>query len=115
MPILVNAETRVICQGITGAFGAVHTKGCCEYGTRMVGGVTPGKGGTRDPNGLAIFDTVERAVRETGASATMIFVPPGGAADAKTGPPSARKRRKRVGTRGAIPRGSIGERDTMAA
>ncbi len=82
MPILVNAETRVICQGITGAFGAVHTKGCFEYGTRMVGGVTPGKGGTKDPNGLPIFDTVEQAVRETGASATMIFVPPGGAADA---------------------------------
>ncbi len=82
MPILVNAETRVICQGITGAFGAVHTKGCFEYGTRMVGGVTPGKGGTKDPNGLPIFDTVEQAVRDTGANATMIFVPPGGAADA---------------------------------
>jgi succinyl-CoA synthetase alpha subunit len=82
MPILVNAETRVICQGITGAFGAVHTKGCFEYGTKMVGGVTPGKGGTKDPNGLPIFDTVEQAVRDTGASATMIFVPPGGAADA---------------------------------
>ncbi|MCC6230556.1 MAG: succinate--CoA ligase subunit alpha [Phycisphaerales bacterium] len=82
MPILINAETRVICQGITGAFGAVHTKGCFEYGTKMVGGVTPGKGGTKDPNGLPIFDTVEQAVRETGANATMIFVPPGGAADA---------------------------------
>ncbi len=82
MPILVNAETRVICQGITGAFGASHTKGCFNYGTRMVGGVTPGKGGGKDDNGLPIFDTVEQAVKATGADATMIFVPPAGAADA---------------------------------
>jgi succinyl-CoA synthetase alpha subunit len=82
MSILVNAGTRVICQGITGAFGAQHTKGCLLYGTKMVGGVTPGKGGTKDANGLPIFDTVEKAVRETGASATMIFVPPGLAGDA---------------------------------
>jgi hypothetical protein len=60
MAILVNADTRVICQGITGAFGAVHTKGCYDYGTKMVGGVTPGKGGTKDANGLPIFDTVAR-------------------------------------------------------
>lgn len=82
MAVLVNAATRVICQGITGAFGASHTKGCLHYGTRMVGGVTPGKGGTKDENGLPIFDTVEQAVRATGAEATMIFVPPGGAGDA---------------------------------
>jgi len=82
MSILVNAETRVICQGITGAFGAQHTRGCLHYGTRLVGGVTPGKGGTKDPNGLPIFDTVEAAVRATGATATMIFVPPAFAADA---------------------------------
>ncbi len=82
MAILVNSETRVICQGITGAFGAVHTKGCHTYGTKMVGGVTPGKGGTKDPNGLPIFDTVEQAVRATGADATMIFVPPAFAGDA---------------------------------
>jgi succinyl-CoA synthetase alpha subunit len=82
MPILVNAQTRVICQGITGAFGASHTRGCLHYGTRMVGGVTPGKGGQKDENGLPIFDTVEHAVRETGADATMIFVPPPFAADA---------------------------------
>jgi len=82
MAILVNSETRVICQGITGAFGAAHTKGCLHYGTKLVGGVTPGKGGTKDPNGLPIFDTVEQAVRETGATATMIFVPPPFAADA---------------------------------
>src|SRR5437762_2963277 len=82
MSILVTAETRVICQGITGAFGAQHTQGCLHYGTRLVGGVTPGKGGTKDANGLPVFDTVEKAVRETGATATMIFVPPGLAADA---------------------------------
>lgn len=82
MSVLVNAQTRVICQGITGSFGAVHTKGCFHYGTKMVGGVTPGRGGTKDENGLPIFDTVERAVRETGANATMIFVPPAFSADA---------------------------------
>ncbi|GIK19624.1 MAG: succinate--CoA ligase subunit alpha [Leptolyngbya sp. PLA2] len=82
MATLVNKDTRVICQGITGAFGAVHTRGCLHYGTRMVGGVTPGKGGTKDENALPIFDTVDKAVRETGADATMIFVPPAFAADA---------------------------------
>jgi succinyl-CoA synthetase alpha subunit len=82
MAILVSAQTRVICQGITGAFGASHTRGCLHYGTRMVGGVTPGKGGTKDENGLPIFDTVRAAVRATGAQATMIFVPPAFAADA---------------------------------
>ena len=82
MAILVNAETRVICQGITGAYGAQHTQGCLHYGTKLVGGVTPGKGGTKDANGLPVFDTVEKAVRETGATATMIFVPPGLAGDA---------------------------------
>jgi hypothetical protein len=60
MAILVDADTKVICQGITGSFGAVHTKGCLHYGTKMVGGVTPGKGGTKDANGLPIFDTVSR-------------------------------------------------------
>jgi succinyl-CoA synthetase alpha subunit len=82
MSILVKAETRVICQGITGAFGAQHTRGCHLYGTKMVGGVTPGKGGTKDANSLPIFDTVEQAVKATGATATMIFVPPGLAGDA---------------------------------
>jgi succinyl-CoA synthetase alpha subunit len=82
MSILINADTRVICQGITGAFGAQHTRGCYLYGTKMVGGVTPGKGGTKDANGLPIFDTVEQAVKATGADATMIFVPPGLAGDA---------------------------------
>jgi succinyl-CoA synthetase alpha subunit len=82
MAILVDANTKVICQGITGSFGAVHTKGCYLYGTKMAGGVTPGKGGTKDPNGLPIYDTVHAAVQATGATATMIFVPPPFAADA---------------------------------
>ena len=82
MSILVNGDTLVICQGITGSFGASHTKGCLDYGTRMVGGVTPGKGGQTDDNDLPIFDTVADAVTATGASATMIFVPPAFSADA---------------------------------
>ena len=82
MAILVNSNTRVICQGITGSAGAFHTKGCLDYGTKMVGGVTPGKGGTKDVNGLPIFDTVAQSVAATGADATMIFVPPPFAADA---------------------------------
>ncbi len=82
MSILVDANTKVLCQGITGAAGAFHTKGCLDYGTKVVGGVTPGKGGTRDPNGLPIFDTVAEAVAETGADATMIFVPAAFAGDA---------------------------------
>ena len=61
-----NHATKVICQGITGSAGAFHTKGCLDYGTKMVGGVTPGKGGQKDPNGLPIFDTVEQAVRGDG-------------------------------------------------
>ncbi len=81
MSILVNQETKVICQGITGGAGAFHTKGCLEYGTKMVGGVTPGKGG-QTVEGLPVFDTVEEAVAETGASATMIFVPAPFTADA---------------------------------
>ena len=83
MSILVNKNTRVICQGITGSGGgAFHTKGCLDYGTKMVGGTSPGKGGTKDTNGLPVFDTVDQAVRATGADATMIFVPPPFAADA---------------------------------
>jgi len=82
MPILIDASTKVICQGITGAFGAQHTRGCLHYGSKIVGGVTPGKGGSKDDNNLPIFDTVHRAVKTTGATATMIFVPPAFAADA---------------------------------
>ncbi|MBL1217893.1 MAG: succinate--CoA ligase subunit alpha [Planctomycetes bacterium] len=82
MSILVNGDTKVICQGITGSFGAFHTKGCLDYGTNVVGGVTPGKGGQKDANGLPIFNTVREAVKATGAEATMIFVPPAFSADA---------------------------------
>ncbi len=82
MSILINGSTKVICQGITGSAGAFHTKGCLDYGTNMVGGVTPGKGGAKDANGLPIFDTVADAVKATGATATMIFVPPPFAGDA---------------------------------
>ena len=76
MSILVDGTTKVLCQGITGASGAFHTKGCLDYGTRMVGGVTPGKGGQTDAHSLPIFNTVDDAVEATGADATMIFVPP---------------------------------------
>ncbi|HZZ73896.1 MAG TPA: succinate--CoA ligase subunit alpha [Pirellulales bacterium] len=81
MSILINKSTRVICQGITGKVGQFHTKGCKEYGTQMVGGVTPGKGGA-SVEGLPVFDTVYEAVQKTGADATMIFVPPPATADA---------------------------------
>jgi len=81
MSILINKDTRVICQGITGNVGEFHTRGCLEYGTQMVGGVTPGKGG-QEVAGLPVYDTVEEAKEQTGANATMIFVPPPFAADA---------------------------------
>ncbi len=81
MSILINSDTKVICQGITGSVGEFHTQGCLEYGTKMVGGVTPGKGG-QTVQGLPVFDTCEEAVKATGANATMIFVPPPFAADA---------------------------------
>ena len=81
MSILVNKNTRVLTQGITGATGQFHTKACKDYGTQMVAGVTPGKGGSAF-EGIPIFDSVERAVRETGANASVIYVPPPFAADA---------------------------------
>jgi succinyl-CoA synthetase alpha subunit len=81
MAILVNKQTRVLTQGITGATGQFHTTACKEYGTQMVGGVTPGKGGTRY-DGIPIFDTVAQAVAATAANATVIYVPPPFAADA---------------------------------
>src|SRR3989454_4844366 len=81
MSVLVNRATRVLTQGITGATGQLHTRLCREYGTQMVAGVTPGRGGT-DFEGIPIFDTVARAVCETGADASVIYVPPAGAADA---------------------------------
>ncbi|PHQ34204.1 succinate--CoA ligase subunit alpha [Rhodopirellula bahusiensis] len=81
MSILVDKNTKVICQGITGNAGKFHSLGCRDYGTQMVGGVTPGKGG-QDVEGIPVFDTVEEAVQKTGADATMIFVPPPFTADA---------------------------------
>ncbi len=81
MSILVNAGTRVLTQGITGATGRFHTRACQEYGTRMVAGVTPGKGGTSF-EGIPVFDSVEQAVQETAANASVIYVPPPFAADA---------------------------------
>jgi succinyl-CoA synthetase alpha subunit len=81
MAVLVDKNTRLIVQGITGKEGTFHAKGCAEYGTKVVGGVTPGKGGTTH-EGWPVFDTVEEAVEKTGANATVIFVPPPFAADA---------------------------------
>lgn len=81
MSILVNSNTRLICQGITGKAGAFHSEQCKAYGTNLVAGVTPGRGG-QTALGVPVFDTCSEAVRETKANATMIFVPPPGAADA---------------------------------
>ncbi len=81
MSILIDKNTKVITQGITGATGLFHAQGAREYGTQMVGGVTPGKGGT-SIDGFPIYDTVEEAVKATGANASVIYVPPIGAADA---------------------------------
>ena len=81
MSILIDSRTRVIVQGITGATGQFHTRACREYGTQIVGGVTPGRGGG-DLDGIPIFDTVEQAVAATSANATVVFVPPAFAADA---------------------------------
>src|SRR6202795_2079714 len=81
MAVLVDKNTRLIVQGITGKEGTFHAKGCAEYGTKIVGGVTPGKGGTTH-EGWPVFNTVADAVSATGANATVIFVPPPFAADA---------------------------------
>jgi succinyl-CoA synthetase alpha subunit len=87
MSILVDKSTRVICQGVTGKHGAFHTDQSLLYGTQFVGGVTPKKGGTtwtgeKSGKQLPVFNTVAEAVKATGATASMIFVPPGGAAAA---------------------------------
>lgn len=81
MSILVNKQTRVICQGFTGKQGSFHSEQCLAYGTRLVGGVTPGRGG-ESHLGLPVFNTCHDAVAETGAEATMIYVPAAFAADA---------------------------------
>ena len=80
MAILINKHTKVITQGITGSTGLFHAQGARDYGTQMVGGVTPGKGGTTI-DGFPVFDTVTDAVRQTGATASVIYVPPPFAAD----------------------------------
>lgn len=82
MSIWVDKNTKLIVQGITGSQGRFHARSCAEYGTHVVGGVTPGRGGQVLEEGFPVFDTVEEAVQKTGANATMIFVPPAGAADA---------------------------------
>lgn len=81
MSILIDRETRVLVQGITGSEGSFHTQRMLEYGTKVVGGITPGKGGTKI-FGLPVFNTVERAVKETGANASIVFVPAAFAPDA---------------------------------
>ncbi|MGB0714480.1 MAG: succinate--CoA ligase subunit alpha [Phycisphaerae bacterium] len=82
MSILVNKDTKIMCQGITGKAGAFHTAQCLDYGTKMVGGVSPGKGGTKSEHGLPVFNSCHDAVAGTGAEVSMIFVPAPFAADA---------------------------------
>ncbi len=81
MSVLVNQDTRLLVQGITGKSGSFHTQQCMEYGTNVVAGVTPGRGGERFEDQVPVFDTVAEARKETGCNATMVFVPPAFAAD----------------------------------
>jgi len=81
MSILVDKNTQLLCQGFTGKQATFHSQQCLDYGTRLVGGVTPGRGG-QEHLGLPVFNTVREAVRDTGATASMIYVPPPFAADA---------------------------------
>jgi succinyl-CoA synthetase alpha subunit len=82
MSILVNKDTRVVFQGITGEYGALHARGCLAYGTKIVAGVTPGRGGQKFEDKVPVYDTVAQAVKAEGADVSCIFVPPVGAADA---------------------------------
>ncbi|TMA21278.1 MAG: succinate--CoA ligase subunit alpha, partial [Deltaproteobacteria bacterium] len=82
MSILVNRNTRLVCQGITGSAGSFHSRQMLAYGTNLVAGVTPGKGGTKFEEKVPVFDTLAQAVRETRANASVIFVPPPFAGDA---------------------------------
>jgi succinyl-CoA synthetase alpha subunit len=82
MSVWVNSDTRVVVQGITGSAGSFHTRQMLEYGTKIVAGVTPGRGGQRFDDRVPVFDTMRQAVEATGADASVIFVPPPGAADA---------------------------------
>ena len=99
MSIWVGKDTRLLVQGLTGREGTFHALACREYGTQVVAGVTPGKGGTTH-EGIPVFDTVADAVRETGANASMIFVPPPFAADAIVEAADAGVARDRVHHRG---------------
>src|SRR5690349_11419580 len=82
MSILVNEKTRVLCQGITGSAGSFHTQQMLAYGTQLVAGMVPGKGGTKFEDKVPLFNTVADAVKETGCNTSVIFVPPPFAADA---------------------------------
>jgi succinyl-CoA synthetase alpha subunit len=82
MSILIDKNTRVVFQGITGEFGSQHARACLQYGTKLVAGVTPGKGGKKFDDKVPIFDTVEQSVKAEGVDVACIFVPPPGAADA---------------------------------
>src|SRR5256885_7619486 len=81
MPILIDKNTKVICQGFTGKNGTFHSEAAIAYGTKMVGGTAPGKGGTMHL-GLPVFETVAEAREKTGCDASVVYVPPAGAADA---------------------------------
>ena len=92
MSILVDRNTRVVVQGITGSAGSFHSEQMLAYGTKVVAGVTPGRGGTRFQGQVPIFNTVEQAVRETGANASAVFVPPRSPPTRSSRPPTPASR-----------------------